>query len=167
MKQRIYIAGPMRGIKSYNFPAFDAARDWLNSIGFEAVSPADIDREHNIDESFKPDDITPEFLCAVASRDVAAVLSCDALYMLSGWEKSKGAVAERAVAEWVGKKVYLQEEGITHKQVETLMSNRTVQAIVKVGVDILNHNDVAVRSNVESRIEQSFPENYSLAQARC
>ncbi|MHB1850453.1 MAG: DUF4406 domain-containing protein, partial [Acidimicrobiales bacterium] len=41
---RIYIAGPMRGVKDWNFPAFDAARDLLVAAGWEVVSPADLDR---------------------------------------------------------------------------------------------------------------------------
>ena len=39
-----YLAGPMRGYKDYNFPAFDAARDQLVKEGWRVISPADIDR---------------------------------------------------------------------------------------------------------------------------
>ena len=35
-------------------------------------------------------------------RDVEALLECDAIYMLPGWKNSKGAVAEVAVADWLG-----------------------------------------------------------------
>jgi hypothetical protein len=38
----IYLAGPMRGRKFFNFPAFDAARDILLSQGYEVISPADM-----------------------------------------------------------------------------------------------------------------------------
>lgn len=44
-KRRIYISGPMRGRQFYNFPAFDAAKQALERIGYEVVSPADMDRE--------------------------------------------------------------------------------------------------------------------------
>ena len=38
----------------------------------------------------------------VIRRDVEAVIGCDAVYMLNGWETSKGARAERAIALWLG-----------------------------------------------------------------
>ncbi|MFA6690339.1 MAG: DUF4406 domain-containing protein, partial [Sphaerochaetaceae bacterium] len=58
----VYIAGKMRGITYYNFPAFDAARDRLTALGFEVLSPADMDRKAGLD----PRD--PEWLKYVAPR---------------------------------------------------------------------------------------------------
>jgi hypothetical protein len=34
----------------------------------------------------------------------------DGIYMLSGWEKSKGAVLELAMAEFIGLKVIYEED---------------------------------------------------------
>ena len=112
MSRSIYIAGPMRGIKLYNFPAFDAAKETLWEAGWEVISPADIDRQSDgFDPLALPEgydwDTFPgsiEFAECV-TRDIQAVQSCDALYMLKGWEKSKGARAEFAVAEWLGKEI--------------------------------------------------------------
>lgn len=42
--RRAYIAGPMRGYDRFNFPAFDAAKDRLIEMGWDVVSPADLDR---------------------------------------------------------------------------------------------------------------------------
>ena len=39
-----YIAGPMRGIHLFNFPAFDAAKKYLSMNGHSVISPADIDQ---------------------------------------------------------------------------------------------------------------------------
>ena len=61
-KKIVYIAGKMRGITYYNFPAFDAARDRLTALGFEVLSPADMDRKMGLD----PRD--PEWLKYVAPR---------------------------------------------------------------------------------------------------
>lgn len=44
-----YIAGKMRGVPYYNFPAFDKARDRLVGLGLKALSPADMDREAGFD----------------------------------------------------------------------------------------------------------------------
>ena len=52
MSKRLYIAGPMRGIPQYNFPVFDAARDKAIALGWDAVSPADLDRANGFDVKY-------------------------------------------------------------------------------------------------------------------
>jgi hypothetical protein len=113
----IYVAGPMRGIKYFNFPAFDAAKEHLERSGDwdKIISPADLDREVGFDETAFPDDYDwidlkkADFnLVDAIDRDVAALKVCSAIYMLDGWEKSKGAKAEKALAEWMGCKVLYQ-----------------------------------------------------------
>ena len=101
---RIYIAGPMRGIANYNFPAFDAARDLLTRLGHDVVSSADIDRASGfVTEHDGAVDVTPAFSIAAALRkDFAAISSCDAVAFLPGWEASAGSLAERRVATDVG-----------------------------------------------------------------
>lgn len=90
----------MTGVKSYNFPAFDAARDMLRAEGWSVISPADMDRELGFD----PDDtafvITKEFLELAMKRDIEAIYKVDAIYMLDGWQESIGARAEHALATW-------------------------------------------------------------------
>ncbi len=98
----------MRSIPLFNFPAFDNARDALTSAGFVPVSPADIDRDHG----FEPADLPPHYdwnqipdtvsLDEVIARDIYAARGCDAYVLLEGWEKSKGARAEKAVLDWCG-----------------------------------------------------------------
>lgn len=106
---KVYIAGPMRGIRHYNFPEFDRARDVLIAHGHTVVSPADLDREvgfdalalpHETDWSAWPEGEFDRSACI--QRDVAAVLSCDAIHVLHGWQQSEGARAEVALAKWAG-----------------------------------------------------------------
>ena len=44
IKGKIYCAGPMRGIKYYNFPAFDKAALMFRKKGWRVVNPAELDR---------------------------------------------------------------------------------------------------------------------------
>ena len=117
MKDSIYIAGPMRSIPYYNFHAFDIARDFLIADGWKKVfSPADMDRANGFDALKKewPKDynwsVIPEAFefekCI--DRCIEVVRKCDAIYMLRGWKRSKGAKAEHAVAEWCGKEVLFE-----------------------------------------------------------
>lgn len=115
--QTIYIAGPMRGKMSFNFPAFDAARDSFERRGFIVFSPADLNREAGFDPELLGSDYDwtdlnkCDFsLLDAIDRDVAALKQCDAIYMLSGWEGSKGAKAEKALAEWIGLEVVYQDD---------------------------------------------------------
>jgi hypothetical protein len=117
MKKNVYIAGPMRGIPYFNFPAFDDARDSLARDGFEVVSPADLDRVAGFDETKLPldrdwsnvSDIPGFSFFEAIDRDVKALMKSHTIYMLSGWERSKGAKAEKALAEWIGLEVMYQD----------------------------------------------------------
>jgi hypothetical protein len=108
MGMRVYIAGPMRGIPLYNFPAFDAAKENLINRGFDPVSPADIDRDNGFDPTKLPADHdwgSVESLGIdvreIVRRDLMALLTCEAVYLLEDWHKSIGATAEVAVAQWL------------------------------------------------------------------
>jgi hypothetical protein len=103
----------MRGIPFFNFPEFDEAASQL-CRDYIVISPADMDRAAGFDPYALPEGydwrtIPPNFdFHAAFERDIAAVQQCDATYMLDGWEKSKGARAEKAVAEWLGKEIIYQ-----------------------------------------------------------
>lgn len=124
----VYIAGPMRGIPHFNFPAFDAAKAYLIGKGYDVLSPADFDRELDGFDPYEPEYETAEG-CAdfpktmdfwrVVTRDLTAVTQCDFIASLPYWEKSKGAVAEIAVANWMGKPViHLLCNAYRHNEVE-------------------------------------------------
>lgn len=113
---RIYIAGPMTGYDSYNFPAFDAARDQVRALGHIPVSPADLDRAIGFDpadpRAVRDIRIDKDFTRSAIIRDVNAILDCDALVVLPGWEKSRGANGEVGVAKWLGLTIYQGVESI-------------------------------------------------------
>jgi len=122
----------MRGKQYFNFPAFDAAKAKLESEGFEVISPADMDRDIGFDpellgSNYDWSDLNAcDFsLMAAVNRDVAAIQKCHSIYMLSGWELSKGAKAEKALAEWIGLEVlYEQHEGILEEAIRITKGDR-------------------------------------------
>lgn len=108
---RWYIAGPMRNVPKYNFPAFFEAQELLRKKHPKAkvFNPAEIDIElDGFDPRMLPDDTDwgqiPDQLCLeeVVNRDLGSIQSCTHLYLLPGWSKSTGAKAEVAVARWLG-----------------------------------------------------------------
>jgi hypothetical protein len=101
----IYIAGPMSGIEKFNFPAFDAARNLLTAHGWLVISPADMDREKF--PGFNGDGGLPSGfnITEVIRSDLNAIDLCSCLYMLRGWQVSKGSLVEYAYANLMGKEI--------------------------------------------------------------
>lgn len=84
---RIYIAGPMTGYPEFNYPAFFDAAAKLRAAGFEVYNPAG---------------------CAVPSCGswegymricIPNLMTCQAVALLPGWRRSRGASLEVHNAE--------------------------------------------------------------------
>lgn len=107
MPKKIYIAGPMRGHKFYNFPAFDAAEERLRRLGYDVVNPAYLDRMRGIQPESFPEDWdwhqVPEGfdLKEVALTCLRLVSECDGVLTLRGWTSSRGGAAEYYFASWI------------------------------------------------------------------
>jgi hypothetical protein len=114
--RQIFIAGPMTGVDMFNFPAFDLASASLISAGYNVYSPADKDRDLlGVDKMWLPkkEDVEGDwnslklnasdgspFDWKVAYANGVEWLSRTAtgIYMLGGWEFSRGARSEHAIA---------------------------------------------------------------------
>lgn len=92
--QRIYIAGPMTGLPDLNFPAFHAEAARLRAQGHTVINPAEIN----------PDTSMSWQQCM--RTDIAQLVTCDAVQLLPGWERSKGATLEHHIAERLDLVVY-------------------------------------------------------------
>lgn len=90
---RLYLAGPMTGLPALNFPAFHAAAKGLRAAGHDVVNPAEI--------VVDPDVCWAECM----RRDIPQLCTCEAIAVLSGWEKSRGATLEVHIAEELGMSV--------------------------------------------------------------
>ena len=131
---RIYVSGPMTGRPDNNYPAFDAAAKRLRDAGHFVINPAELSAlfgtQEELDYSFQEcylledggyakqsdnEDAEQDAILARAlmDADLAAVRSCDAIYLLRGWEQSRGARKELAEAIVHDKRVMLQEDDAT------------------------------------------------------
>jgi hypothetical protein len=114
----IYIAGPMRGYPKFNFPAFRNAAADLRQLGYDVLSPHELDEEIGLTEDTPTDKVTKQTVFQCLRRDMEAISRCDAIALLPGWEKSSGANLELAVAERIGCKVYIYDAGATQPLTE-------------------------------------------------
>lgn len=126
---RIYLSGPITNIPDCNRPAFDVAAKRLREQGHFVINPHCISAlfgtEEELAKSFgllynlpcsanqPPWDhrIDESLARSVMDADLAAVRSCDAIYLLRGWETSRGAKKELVEALAHGLQV-MQEGGM-------------------------------------------------------
>lgn len=101
MKGTLYLAGPMSGLPDFNFPAFNSKADELRHEGWVVTNPADFPFHEGWEWH--------QYL-RVALR---AMTYCDTIYMLRGWQQSRGANLEYEVAVGLGMKVLLEQVGPT------------------------------------------------------
>lgn len=108
---RVYIAGPMTGIPQFNYPAFDAAAECLRRQGHEVFSPAEMDDPETRRLAMASPDGSPgsgtangETWGDFLARDVKLIADSelDAVVVLPGWERSRGARLETFIARMEG-----------------------------------------------------------------
>lgn len=106
----IYIAGPMQGIKDFNFPEFNRVAALFEGDGHTVFNPAQRDIKAHGQVFHSPTgslgDIPPEaqfsLRQALADDTQWICLHADSVAMLPGWEYSKGARVEHALAVALG-----------------------------------------------------------------
>lgn len=119
---KIYIAGPMTGLPDWNFPAFFEAEKELLSLGYEVVNPAHSDGatvQEALESAGNPEAPNNTWRWYMR-RDLPHVLEVDALCVLPGWRKSKGASLEVHVAKAIGLPIYVLKDGKLVPQIEVL-----------------------------------------------
>ena len=84
---RIYISGPITGVKNYR-RHFQGAKDALMAKGYDVVNPAELTAV--IGDSFTYDEIL--------AIDLDLLSRCDDMVQLPGWENSRGANVEYGYA---------------------------------------------------------------------
>ena len=97
----LYLCGPMTGLPKFNYPLFIETAQRMRRAGFYVVNPA----ENGLHPTAP--------WTAHMRRDLHALLDCQGVATLPGWQDSKGAALEvhiatalnmpvRSVDEWLG-----------------------------------------------------------------
>jgi hypothetical protein len=109
---RVYVAGPMTGIPQFNYPAFIKAAEYLRSLGLDVVSPAELDDPEDKAAALASSDGnmlqysdgTGKTWGDFLARDVKLLADdgIEAVVVLPGWDRSRGARLETFVAALCG-----------------------------------------------------------------
>ena len=116
---RIYLSGQITGIENYkkNFEIAEReAREKLSDWEPEIFNPANI---------ILPDTATHEDYMRICMRELA---KCDAIYMLNGWENSRGACREYGYA--LGARMMILHQ--TKPEEEKTFAERVMDKLKKV-----------------------------------
>lgn len=93
-KNRVYISGPITGIPDY-LENFEKVEKELTKAGYSVINPAKLNAN-------MPDGIEYEEFLEI---DLKYMDLCDSIYMMKGWQNSKGANREYGYALGKGMKI--------------------------------------------------------------
>lgn len=96
---RVYISGRIKDYTEHREHFMEADHALRVQDVFEVVNP--ITLPHSANSTYE------DFM----RRDIAALLDCDAIYMLEGWERSVGARTEHLVAAVCGLTILYEPHG--------------------------------------------------------
>ena len=98
---KIYISGAVTGTDDY-LERFARAEEQLKAQGFEVINPAAINA------------VLPRSTSYEQYMDMSRLMLsfCDGVFMLNGWEQSRGAKQEFAWAVLDGMKIYFEKDGL-------------------------------------------------------
>jgi len=80
----------MTGFPDFNYPAFFSEAERLRAAGHIVNNPAEFGEQDGM--------AWGDYL----RRDIVALMACDAIHMLPGWSRSKGARLEHHIAVELG-----------------------------------------------------------------
>lgn len=90
---KYYISGKITGVESEAPVLFEQAENYLRLQGHEVINPMKLNHQH--DKSWH----------SYMKEDIKALCDCDAIFMLTNWTDSKGAIIEHTIAMYLGFKV--------------------------------------------------------------
>lgn len=106
----LYIAGPIANTTDF-VARFKAARLEVAQLGYQPVCPIEL---NDVDENSRQEDA--ENRRAYLVKDIAALIHCDGIYLLTGWENSRGARLEKLIADGLGLTILFQDDDSNAKE---------------------------------------------------
>lgn len=111
--QRIYIAGPMTGLPDNNYPSFHDAAARMRNKGWHVENPAENPAPH------------VEAACTWSGymrMGISQLMTCHAIYLLPGWQNSRGASVEYFIAQRLGLTIYehAKQDDVLKEQLQAL-----------------------------------------------
>lgn len=102
---KVYISGMITSLREDEYrKAFKNAARVLRDAGHEPVDPSELG---------KPEHRSWHYYMRVA---IPQLCECDAIYMLKGFYKSKGALLEKTIAEGLDMPVFMEADGTFTKK---------------------------------------------------
>jgi hypothetical protein len=93
---KVYISGKISGLDKEVFEKwFNETEEYLINIGYEVINPLTITKG-----------INPNDYPKLMGKCVEELLKCDSICLLDNWKDSKGAKAEKAIADIMGIKTF-------------------------------------------------------------
>lgn len=101
-KPKVYISGPITGRDEKEYKNdFNSTELWLTGLGYDVVNPI----SDGVVEGWEWSDYM--------RRDIKKLCGCDYIYLIKGWENSKGCCLEYNIAFQLGLKfLTLDENGV-------------------------------------------------------
>ena len=98
---KIYISGKITGLEKQEYTKnFNDAEKYLHSLGYHnIINPV------TINENMPTNTTWNEYML----NDIKYLLDCNAIYMLKGWNQSKGANIEYQIAKILGKQIIFEK----------------------------------------------------------
>jgi len=119
-KLRIYLAGPMTGYDNYNYDNFFKLDRILTNCGFDVVNPAQITIDMGGQDLYIAN---KDFANTVIDAQQAALVKCDAVLLMYGWENSVGSRAKLKTAINHNLKIFQQYDIIKLYEYDAITNN--------------------------------------------
>jgi hypothetical protein len=87
-RPKLYLSGPMTGVKDLNKSAFEEAAKKLRKKGYKVINPHDLDKK-------EPKRSWEDCL----RRDIRYEMGCSAIANLPRWRQSRGALLENYIGK--------------------------------------------------------------------
>ena len=142
-KHKVYISGQITGLPVAEYvERFSKAEAELMAKGYEVVNP--------LRYELKPGSRWHEQM----KVDIRLLLDCDAIYMLSNWERSTGAGLELYIAEGLGL-IINYEKPPKHRDIKTAILTAMGVSFASISEDSRNRGENTQRIAEETLHDQS------------